>query len=546
MDRDRAARSQRAAAAAFAAYVLFGMIALVFVLADHRWFFRDDWAFLAGRDVSFDGLFQPHFDQHLSAVPVLVFRAMWSLFGAHSYVPYQLLIAVAHLSVVVLLRMLLRHLGVRPWLATGAAAILVLWGPAGGDNLTWAFQVNFTGSISFGLAQLLLADRSGRVGPREVMAATLGVLSVLSSAIGVTMVAVVGLALLLKHGWRTAAVQVTPAALVMLVWAIAMDPATESAAGPPPDIATTLRWIRWTYAGAIEGLGGHPVVVAVLIAVAALGLALEVRAPTFSHFTGARDQLRRRITAAAIPIALLLGSLFFAIVTARGRWIFGEAGARAGRYIYVIAVLMIPVLAIAAEAVSRRWPSARHAVLALLIMPIPLNLGGFDEPPFDARYFARQEALLTGVVEMPLARQVPRENRPPGYDPTMGEGMTVGWLLDAHDGGKLPAAAGRLTPALRDELTIRLTVTQTQAVGPPSDACPPLLLPTLLTPASGAEYRITAPIVLTLEEPSGGARTRVVYRPGAGDTLRLEPAGAAVRAAPLKKADSDALCTASE
>lgn len=537
-------RSRRAAAAAFGAYAVLALGTLVFILADHRWFFRDDWAFLSGRDISVDGLFAPHFEQHLSAVPVVVFRAMWSLFGATSYVPYQLLIAATHLTVAVLLRAVLRHVGVGPWPSTCAAAILVLWGPGGGDNLTWAFQINFTGAMAFGLGQLLLADHDGRARSRDLAAIALGLLAVLSSAIGVTMVLVVGFALLVMHGWRSALLQTVPPALLVLVWMIATGPATESPAGPPPDVATTLRWVGWSFEGALRGLGGASAVAVALTSVTALGLALRILESGSGDRIATTRERRGLSREVAIPLAMLVGTLFFAITTARGRWVFGEAGAKAGRYLYVIVVLLLPVVAVAVEELSRRWPRLRHPLLLLLLLPIPFNLDGFDEPPFDANFFARQKALLTGTVQMELAREVPRSNHPPGYDPTMGEDMTIGFLLEAHRQGKLPSPGSSLSPKLEAELTIRLAIRQDPEAPAPSHGCEPVELPAVLRPERGDLYRIDDSVVMRLDDSPTSSPSRVIFNPWQGETLEFQVGGLTMRASGRDGSQGLAFCNA--
>lgn len=532
----------RAAALVFGAYVAVSLPVIVFVLADHRWFFRDEWAFLSGRDLSVPGLFDPHSSQHLVAVPVLIFRILWRLFGANTYVPYQVLIAAMHLAVVVLLRTLLRRLEVGPWLATAAASLLVLWGPAGGDNITWAFQVQFVGSVMFGLGQLLLADHEGKSVRRDALALTLGLLGVLSSGIGVTMAVVVGVALWLRRGWRAAAVQTLPLAAVVLVWAAITHPSTRSPLGPPPDLGTTVQWVGWSFSGVLAALGRFTVVEVLMVVLVVVGLPLSI-ASGASHGWGLR-RLWERLRPAAIPLATAVGAITFPIMTAQGRWFYGERGAQSGRYLYIIAVLLIPVLAFSAEAVARRWPRARVGLVGLLLLPIPFNLDGFDEYPFSTPFFAHEKALLTGTVEMPVAREVPRRNHPPGFDETMGDDMTIGFLLDARAAGRLPAPEKPLSPELRDELTIRIAIQQHQ---PENDApaCAAVASPLRLDVTRGDIIHIDSPVAVSLARPSTDPPVRVIFDPRPlGSELTVQLDGYPLIVASLRGAAAVRACVA--
>ena len=95
----------------------------------------------------------------------------------------------------------MRRAGVGPWIASAAAALFMLFG-AGDENIVWAFQMGFVGSLVFGLTQLLLADHDGPIARRDWLALLAGLAGLLCSGVGVTMVVVVGLATLARRGWR--------------------------------------------------------------------------------------------------------------------------------------------------------------------------------------------------------------------------------------------------------------------------------------------------------------------------------------------------------
>lgn len=215
---------------------------LAFVLGDHYWFFADDWFFLTERELdSADDLLRPH-NGHWSTVPVIVFRLLYGVFGVRTYLPYQLVVITMHLTVAVLVRVVMRRAGVRPWLATAAAATLVLLGPSG-ENSVWAFQTGFTGGVAFGLAQNLLADHDDRVGRRDVLALAAGALALMSSGTGVPIVLATALTLLLRRGTRIALLHTAPLGILYVAWSLNTHPDVGSAGGRPSP-ARLLAWLR--------------------------------------------------------------------------------------------------------------------------------------------------------------------------------------------------------------------------------------------------------------------------------------------------------------
>jgi hypothetical protein len=531
--------SGRWALVVFVVYVAAALPLLVLVLGDQRWFHRDDWAVLAGRDLSLQGVFEPLLGTQMLAVPVVVFRALWTAFGATSYTPYLIAVVAVHLGVAVVLRVLLRHVGVGPWLATIGASILVLCGPVH-ETYFHATQMNYTFSLLFGIGQLLLADHEGPIGRRDALALGLGMLGVLSSLVGIHMTVVVGAAVLVRRGWRPAALQTVPLAAVVVAWVVAMDPTSVSPSGAPT-LGTTLRWVGWSIEGLLQVLGRAPVVGGLLLLLTLGGLGLAVAAAPTEGATSRPERVRARLRPVAVPMAMLGGALLFSGLAARGRWTLGESGAQSDRYLYVMAVLTIPALCLAAETVARRWPRARPAVVVLLLLPIPFNIRSFDEPPFSAPYFAKQEALITGTVDLPLAHEVPADAVPPGWNPTMSKAMTVGFLLDAHAQGRLPAFDGPLPPRLQDELTLRLIAYQDHARGP-ATGCRQITSSLELDPEVGDRYRVTTPVQVALVESAADPPTQVRVNPARAGRLVFQVGGIPVVLSPPPGADGFEIC----
>jgi hypothetical protein len=135
----------------------------------------------------------------------------------------------------------------------------------------------------------------------------------------------------------------------------------------------------------------------------------------------------------------LTGGVFFFVVTATGRavWVGSEEGSR---YVHIVVAMICPALAIAADAVVRRWTIAAPLVLATLLIGIPGNIARIRVEGTE-RFALGNERLVTSVPRAPWAHDVPRSVRPIPAS----EAVTMGWLLDGVDSGRVPEP-----PALRE------------------------------------------------------------------------------------------------
>jgi len=522
-------RGDRTAAGVFALFVAIAFPVLLFGIGAYHWFFRDDFFFITGREASsLNDVFSPH-NTHWSTVPVVTFSVLWALVGFRSYRPYQACVIGLHLSACVLVRVIMRRAGVGPWIATFAAAALVLFGP-GEQNIIWAFQIGFTGSLTFGLAQLVLIDHDGPLDKRDALGVVAGALSLLSSGVGVAMAVVVGLATFGRRGYKVAMLQTVPLAAMFLVWSSVEHPQLTSAFGRPP-LAVVYRWVRSGEIGLFLALGHFQLVAALLAFVLVVGLVLA-----WSRIS--IDQLRRR---ASIPAAMFIGTIVFSIFTAEGRWISGAQFARSSRYVHIGAALSLPAIAVAIDAIARRWRAIGIGAVALLLVAIPWNADHFGENSvFGARYMASRRHVLTNIVRLPEAREVPRSERPYA-DVFMSPGLTIGFLLDAEKSGRLDAATGPLSPKLRDEMLVRLAVDQRS--GPLPTQCHQVVRSMRVSPAKGAVYGITVPMTVAIDHGLGQPSARVSFKPTDGTKLTIDLAGLSLRFAPNPGATSFTICS---
>ena len=411
--------SDLSARLALCVFVVVG-ISIVFavpVLVPHQWFYLDEWDFLATRSAgNLNDLMRPHYG-HWVTLPVLLYRGLFSVFGLRTYLPYQLPVDVLHVVVAALLRVIMRRAGVGPWIATAAAGLYALFG-SGFEELARGFQVTFVAALVFGLAQLILADHDGPIDRRDWLGLSAGAVGLLcSSGVAIIMVAVVGVAVLLRRGWRVAAFHTAPLALIYGVWWLVVArhyPArivSSSALTRLPDI---VGWVKTQAVASFDAMGELPGFGAVLGGVLIVGLVLAWRSRN--------GEERRKLSAST---ALLIGAPIFA---AAGAWQRAKPnGASLGyaidsHFLDVLAALVLPGIAVAADAIARRWRILLPAMLALFLIGIPGNLQKLRNPVgYQASTQTAYRNALLAVAALPIANSLPRSSQPsPLYLPICG------------------------------------------------------------------------------------------------------------------------------
>lgn len=521
-----------AAAVVFGVYIVAAVPLILFHYGAYHWFFRDDWEFLAARDGRWPDLLEPHGGAHWVALPRLAYLVMWQLAGLRSYVPYQAMVVALHLTAVVLVRVIMRRAGVGPWMATAAASVLVLFGP-GAENITWAFQISMVGSLVFGLAQMLLADHDGGFDRRDAAGIACGAAGLMCSGLGVSMVGAVGLAVLLRRGWKLALAHVAPLATLFVAWAAVAHPKSSTPFGRPT-VSVLFRWVRTTETAVVEGIGHFPVVAGLVVAVAAVGMVL-LWGP--DRQGSVRDTARRL----SMPLALFASSLAFAVSTGLGRWYIGDQGARVGRYVHLGAALGLPLLAVGVQAVAARWRRLTPALCLLFAIAIPFNLSGFGAYPFGKAYMDQRRYVLTTAVRMPFANRVPATVQPLP-DPYSSDALNMGFLLSAERNGQLHPSTVPLTPQIINEFRVRLGVEQHPIDGFPVN-CQVYRRPRMLSPAKGDEYQITGPVLISTARRGRPTGPAVLFQPvtgGRGLTIVLDGLHLRLSAPPSTK--TYALC----
>jgi hypothetical protein len=418
------------------------------------WFVFDEWDLLAERTGGNLGdLFRPHY-QHWLTLPIIAFRLTWQLFGIRTYVPYQLLSIVTHLTAAALLFVIMRRASIAPWLATVYAGVLVFFG-TGANNILYGFLIAFVGAFVFGMVQLVLADHDGPIDRRDRIGLLFGLCGLMCSGVAVSMVVVVGLAALIRRGWRAALFHTAPLGAAYVLWlAIIGRHQNQHLPFQHPTISEVIRFVAVGLRATFGGLGQLPGVGL------ALALALLVGLPIAYTQLG-RDKFRQR---AAAPIALLIGAIVSLFISGTGRaghGLYSRAGgpeyARQGRYVYLAAAMVLPALAFASNALLRRWRAIGVILLVLPILGLPGNLHKFNDFRTTYQQLASVREKILIAPRIPLAGHLPRSVQPDAF---YAPGLTLGWLIDGVHSGRVPAPQSATSQDVAT-VTLQLALMQT-------------------------------------------------------------------------------------
>lgn len=348
-------------------FALIGASAIVFgavlYLTRYRNFFYDEWAWVVSRrGWDFNVFILPH-GNHWSTIPILLWKVLFVTLGIRSHVPYEAALLVVHVFAVVLLFLLVRRRSGD--LPAFAAALTLLVLGSGADEIVWAFQVAWVGSVAFGLLAMLLLDGDPPF-PRRVLpvsAALLG--SLMSSSVGIAFMVAVGGELLFDAGRRRFLLALVPPGALFLPWFLAFDTgrvpgimgiSADLGAGPRGwDYLTgvtqfVLIGLRTTAAGVfgLEGLGSFILPILLLL-------------------IGWNIYRRRKI--ASWQVGLGIGLVFWFLLVGSGRFHVGLEQAAQSRYIYVGAVFLLPLVADLVRQLpwAGLWRPALTTIFALLI-----------------------------------------------------------------------------------------------------------------------------------------------------------------------------------
>jgi len=478
-----------------------------------QWFFLDEWAFLVNRTVTQPSSLLEGHNGHWVTLPAVAYRLLFRVFGLRSYTPYLASAVIVHIGVVVVVWLTMRRLRVRPAIATLTALPFALYG-AGRTNILFGFQIALTGSIVLGLAHLLTATEGPPSTRRDLIGMLLGLGAIMCSAVGIPIVAGVALAVLIRRGWRAAAFHAAPLGLVYIAWYLAY--------GADPNAnyngaTETLSFVRTMAKGVFVGLGQSSLVGLGLATVAAVGVVCAYRAARVDRH-------------GAIPstvVALLVSAAGFAFVTGVRAGGYGAEFGATERYVYVAAALLLPLVALGAEALARHATVLGAVPLVLLLIGLPGNIDLLRHSltlPFGSR------EIVTAVAHSPLLDQLPADTRLFALPNAPEFAPTVGFLRNTARDGTLPAL-DYPSPQLRLDADLNVAVHQTGE--PRRRPCPPTQAPRTMLVGRGTRIAFSGGIVIAARDGAVSS-TPAVFDSASGDTLD-------VRAGPVELALSGPL-----
>ncbi len=177
-------------------------------------FWADEWSWILGRRSGGAGTFlEPH-NQHLSLVPVAIYKLLFATVGLRHYGPYRAVLIACDLACAALVfAYVRRRLG--GFLALLAAALILLFGP-GWQDILWPFQIGWLIAIGAGVSALLMLDRRERRG--DIAAAILLMVSLASSSVGLAIAVGVAIDVLQRRRRGDWWIFLAPLAVYVLWW----------------------------------------------------------------------------------------------------------------------------------------------------------------------------------------------------------------------------------------------------------------------------------------------------------------------------------------
>jgi hypothetical protein len=390
------------------------------------WFSGDEWAMFITRRVNWgqwtpDALFRPH-NEHWSTLPVIIFDVLYRIFGVRTYLPYLAIGAAIHVGVGVVSWSILRRIGISAWVAAGCATILLFFG-AGAENIMWAFQVGFMGSVFLGLSHLRLAMHDGKLDRRDAIGVILGCLGLMASGVGLTMVGMVALDQTLRGRWRGVALHLlVPGALFVTWYACYGRLAVRAYPFTPQNIPDYVRAGLVLATDQVTQLSGTGASLAVLVIV--------------GYASGWFGNLRRVGTPLAMATAV---PLFFSI-SAVGRASLGVQQATSSRYVYIAGMLLMPTVAMALDRLrATNWPGGAIAVTLFISWSLVVNAGLLSE--FSEVKREHNTALRAIVLAAAQVANEPGVNPKSQPEPRENPDITMGGLRLLASEGALPKSA---------------------------------------------------------------------------------------------------------
>lgn len=373
-------------------------------------FYFDDWSFVTERQGhSLDVFLDPHLE-HLSLLPVILYKGLFETVGLAHYGPFRVMIVALHLACAALLYLVARR-RIGDVLALVPAVVLLSLGPAWQDIL-WPFQIGFLIPLACLLGMLLALDRGDRAG--DLVAGGLLVVALASSSLGVPVAVAAAVEVLLgPDRWRRLLRVIAVPAVLYGAWSLAYGEADFDSG----NLSATPEYIV-DAAGASVGAATSLGVTAGKLLAAALAIGVAVRLAR-----GGPERVRL--------LALLAGALSFWALLGVFR---PDEIPPPSRQLYPGVVFVLLIAVELARGVRPRRPVLAVAAVAAGLI-VAGNVGDLHRGADRLRNFTDFVAAELGALELARAG-VPAEFRP---DPVLAPWVSAATYFPAVDAWGSPA-----------------------------------------------------------------------------------------------------------
>lgn len=177
-------------------------------------FWADEWNWILTRRGGGIATFLDPHNEHLSLVPVTIYKILFATVGLRHYWPYRAVLIVLDLACAFLVFAYARS-RIGAYFALLASALILFFGP-GWQDILWPFQIAWLSAIAAGIGALLALDRRDRIG--DVAACLLLGVSLASAGPGLAVAAGLVVDVALRRRWRDLWIVAIPIAFYGLWW----------------------------------------------------------------------------------------------------------------------------------------------------------------------------------------------------------------------------------------------------------------------------------------------------------------------------------------
>ena len=177
-------------------------------------FWGDEWSWIISRRGGGIATFLDPHNEHLSLVPVTIYKILFATVGLRHYWPYRAVLITLDLGCTFLVFCYARS-RIGAYFALLAAALILFFGP-GWQDILWPFQIAWLSAIAAGIAALLALDRRDAIG--DVAACLLLGVSLASAGPALAVAAGLVVDVALRRRWRDLWIVAIPIAFYGLWW----------------------------------------------------------------------------------------------------------------------------------------------------------------------------------------------------------------------------------------------------------------------------------------------------------------------------------------